>query len=57
MIKMLFIYIDTEKYGLLFDVSHVILLCIVSEISPIAQITLRPLLSILKQPKGFTGQS
>ena len=49
MIIMLFIYTDTEKYGLLFDVSHVILLCIVSEISPIAQITLCPLLSILKK--------
>ena len=36
MIIMLFIYIDTEKNGLLF------------EVSPIAQITLRPLLSILK---------
>ena len=43
---MLFTEKDTDKYAHLFDVSHVILLCTVSEISPIAQITLRPLLSI-----------
>ena len=42
---MLFTEKDIGKYALLFDVSHVILLCTVSEI---AQITLRPLLPILK---------
>ena len=39
---------DTQKYTLLFDISHVIIEFIVSEISLIVQITVGPLLSILK---------
>ena len=44
---MIFIPKDTEKYALLFDISHVILPSIVSEKGPIADIRLRSLLSIL----------
>ena len=44
---MLFMSRDTEKYALSFDIAHVILSYIDFEIGPLAQITLRPLLSIL----------
>ena len=50
---MLFMSRDTEKYALSFDISHVILSYIVFEIGPLAQITLRPLLSILKHNLDF----
>ena len=46
---MLFILTGTEKFAKLFDISHVIIASIVSEIRPIARITLPPLLSILKK--------
>ena len=49
MTKMLFISAGTEKYPQLFDISHVIIASVVSEIRPKARITLPPLLSILKQ--------
>ena len=44
---MLFISTGTEKFAQLFDISHDIIASIVSEIRPIARITLPPLLSIL----------
>ena len=46
---MLSISTGAEKYTLLLDISHIILPRIVSEKSPITEITLRPLLSILKK--------
>ena len=49
MTKMLFISTGTEKYPQLFDISHVIIASVVSEIRPKARITLPPLLSILKR--------
>ena len=48
MTKMLFISTGTEEYAQSFDISHIIIASIVSEIRPIAHITLHPLLSTLK---------
>ena len=48
---MLFISTGTEKYPQLFDISHIIIASVVSEIRPQARIMLPPLLSILNAIK------